>query len=79
MAPAGYEYGRTITEAQQADYLAREFKLVRERMPWMGVMFVWNLNFQAVVPQPDEKWGFGVLRADYSPRPAYMALMSMPK
>lgn len=79
MAPAGYEYARTITEAQQADHLIREFNLVKQHWPWMGVVFVWNLNFQAVVPQVDEKWGFGVLRADYSPRPAYTALLNMPK
>ncbi len=78
-APAGYEYARTITEQQQADYLVREFNYVKANWPWMGVMFVWNLNFQAVVPPTDEKWGFGVVRSDYSPRPAYVALENMGK
>ncbi|HEU0166392.1 MAG TPA: hypothetical protein VFS62_01355 [Chloroflexota bacterium] len=78
-APQGYEYARTLTEQQQADYLTREIKYARANYPWMGVMFIWNLNFQAVVPQTDEKWGFGVLNADYSPRPAYTALQKMPK
>jgi polysaccharide biosynthesis protein PslG len=78
-APAGYEYARTISEAQQADYLTREFAYAKKNWPWMGVMFVWNLNFQAVVPNSDEKWGFGVLNGDYSPRPAYTALQTMPK
>jgi hypothetical protein len=32
-----------------------------------------------VVPPSDEKWGFGVLRSDYSPRPAYSALAVMAK
>ena len=40
---------------------------------------VWNLNYQMAVPQTDEKWGFAVLRADFSPRPAFSALASMPK
>ena len=70
---------RGITEAQQADYLVREMKYARANWPWMGVVFVWNLNFQAVVAQTDEKWGFGVLRQDYSPRPAYTALQKMQK
>lgn len=78
-APNGYEYARGITEEQQADYLVREMKYARANWPWMGVMFVWNLNFQAVVPQTDEKWGFGLLRPDYSARPAYTALQKMQK
>ncbi|HEX6510837.1 MAG TPA: hypothetical protein VF157_00945 [Chloroflexota bacterium] len=78
-APAGYEYARGISEQQQADYLTREIKYARANWPWMGVMFIWNLNFQAVVPQSDEKWGFGVLHADYSPRPAYTALQKVAK
>jgi hypothetical protein len=79
VAPASYEYARGISEAQQADYLERQIKYARENWPWMGVMFIWNLNFQAVVPQADEKWGFGVLHADYSPRPAYLTLQRVPK
>lgn len=78
-APAGYEYARTISEQQQADYLQREIKYARANWPWLDVMFIWNLNFQAVVPQTDEKWGFGVLNPDYSPRPAYTALQKMAK
>lgn len=78
-APAGYEYARGLTDAQQADYLVRAIKYARTNWPWMGVIFIWNLNFQAVVPQTDEKWGFGVLNADYSPRPAYTALQKMAK
>lgn len=78
-APASYEYARGISEAQQADYLEREIAYARSHWPWMGVMFIWNLNFQAVVPQTDEKWGFSVLRGDYSPRPAYVALQHVPK
>jgi hypothetical protein len=42
-------------------------------------MMQWNLNFQLAVPQTDEKWGFGVLREDWSARPAYNALAQMPK
>ncbi|HLY66178.1 MAG TPA: hypothetical protein VKU60_11645 [Chloroflexota bacterium] len=79
LAPATYSYAQSITEQQQADWLTRLFGYTKQNYPWMGTMFVWNLNYQAVVPQTDEKWGFGVLRADYSPRPAYTALAAMPK
>ena len=46
----------------------------RAHYPWMGAIFVWNLNFQSVVPQTDEKWGFGIMRPDLTARPAYSAL-----
>jgi hypothetical protein len=78
MAPADY-VGWTISEQQQADYLVKLFQYARAHYPWMGAIFVWNLNFQSVVPQADEKWGFGVLRADNTARPAYSALQGMPK
>lgn len=78
-APNGYEYARGLTEAQQADYLTRAIKYARANWPWMGVIFIWNLNFQAVVPQTDEKWGFGVVKSDYSPRPAFTALSQLSK
>jgi hypothetical protein len=42
-------------------------------------MVVWNLNFQLAVPQTDEKWGFGVIRDDWTLRPAYFALAQMIK
>ncbi len=77
-APTGYN-GWTVSEQQQADYLVQLFQYARAHYPWMGAIFVWNLNFQAVVPQTDEKWGFGVLRPDFTPRPAYSALAAMAK
>ncbi len=77
--PAGYEYESYLTEAMQADYLTREIWYIRANWPWVALMFIWNLNFQAEVPQNDEKWGFGVLRPTYDPRPAYLALKALPK
>jgi polysaccharide biosynthesis protein PslG len=79
LAPGGYEYARGISEQQQADWSVALFQYAKQNYPWMGTMFVWNLNYQAVVGQTDEKWGFGYLRADYTPRPAFSALAAMPK
>src|SRR5712692_8045078 len=68
------EYCKYITEAQQAQFLVQAFNMARQ-LPYVGGMFQWNLNFQMAVPQSDEKWGFGIVRADYSGRPAYGALL----
>jgi hypothetical protein len=74
----GYEYGNDNTEADQAAYLVRAFEIARE-WGWVDGMFVWNLNFQQVVPASDEKFPFGIVRPDGSPRPAFTALKLMPK
>jgi hypothetical protein len=42
-------------------------------------MIIWNLNFQQVVANTDEKWAFGIVRSDLSARPAYTAIKTMPK
>lgn len=77
----GYEYGAENTEQEQADFLVRAFQLVRTTMPWVGSFFVWNLNFAALpdIGPADEKSPFSILRRDFSPRPAYLALRAMPK
>ena len=76
--PPGYEYCKYITEDQQAIFLQQAYTMARQT-PYVGAMFTWNLNFQLSVPQFDEKWGFGVVRDDYSARPAYGRLLGMPK
>ena len=37
----------------------------------MTGIFLWNLNFRTVVPETDEKFGFGLLNPDLSPTPGY--------
>jgi polysaccharide biosynthesis protein PslG len=78
LPPPGYEYCRYITPDQQAVFLQQAFQMARST-PYVGAMFQWNLNFQLSVPQSDEKWGFGIVQADYSGRPAYFRLLGMPK
>jgi polysaccharide biosynthesis protein PslG len=75
----GYEYGEFNTEQDQADYLVRAYQLATAKYPWMGVMFLWNLNYSTIVPPSDEKHPWSIINADYSPRPAYLALKAMPK
>ena len=77
--PDAYKYAAYVSEDQQAQYLTRAFALGKS-YPWMGVMFVWNLNFQVTTNNPsDEKYGWGILHSDWSPRPAYTALKNMQK
>jgi hypothetical protein len=79
--PEGYGYAAYNSEQDQANDLRRAFEKSRQAPynEYVGAMFVWNLNFQTVVGPTDEKWGFGVIRGDWSPRPAYSALAALPK
>ena len=78
LPPPGYEYCKYMTEEQQARSWSRPTSSPA-RLPYVGGHVQWNLNFQLDVPQADEKWGFGIVRADYSGRPAYFSLLGMPK
>ncbi|MGI9145708.1 MAG: hypothetical protein ACR2IK_04030 [Chloroflexota bacterium] len=78
VAVPGYEYSTYISEDAQARFLVQAVQMARQTA-LVGGVIIWNLNFQMVVPQTDEKWGFAVLRADFTPRPAFSALASMPK
>lgn len=74
----GYEYCKYITEDLQAQFLYQAYQMARQT-PYIGAMFQWNLNFQLSVPKTDEKWAFGIVRDDYTARPAYGRLLGMPK
>ncbi|RME47559.1 MAG: hypothetical protein D6791_05565, partial [Chloroflexi bacterium] len=74
----GYGYANDNSEAEQAQFLVQAMQLARS-WGFVGPMFVWNLNFGPVSGPHDEKAAFGILRPDWSPRPAYAALRDMPK
>ncbi len=78
IALPGYEYSTYISEDAQARFLVQALQIARQT-PYIGGVMVWNLNYQVVVPQHDEKWGFAILRSDWSGRPAFFALSAMPK
>lgn len=80
----GYEFGNDITQQEQAEWVVRAFQIGRrEYAPWVGAMFLWQLNF--AVPwkyegnELHEQASYGVINGDWSPRPAYTALQAMPK
>jgi hypothetical protein len=69
----GYEYAADNTELEQAEYLVKALQIAREK-GYMGVMFVWNLNFAPARGASDERAAFGILREDWSERLAYQTL-----
>jgi hypothetical protein len=63
-----------VTEQQQAIYLVRAYDWARRYWaPWIGPMLVWNLPDPRWGPD-DEKYWWGILAPDGTPRQAYRAL-----
>jgi hypothetical protein len=74
----GFEFGNQISYDQQAEYIVGAMKRTKEQYPWVGNMFLWNLNFgplKARDGEPlNEQASFSILNGDYSPRPSYLAI-----
>ncbi len=66
--PEGYEYAADNNGEQQARFLLRAFEMARQK-GYVGVMFVWNLNFASVAGPSDEKAGFSLIRRRRLPAP----------
>ena len=73
MDTTGWEYARQVSEAQQADYIVRAFRVGDERS-WVGPMFLWNLNLATIWGPGDPVSAYSLLRPDSSYRPAYVTL-----
>jgi len=74
----GYGYAADNTEAEQAQYIVTAYRMAKN-WGWVGPMFLWNLNFAPASGRANEKAAFSIVREDWSPRPAFHALASMPK
>ncbi|MBN1977986.1 MAG: cellulase family glycosylhydrolase [Anaerolineae bacterium] len=73
MDTAGWEYALEVSEEQQAEYIVRAFHMGDER-PWVGPMFLWNVNLATIWGTGNPVSAYGLLHPDGSPRPAYLAL-----
>ena len=67
---AGYEYATYNSEQAQGDYIERAFEMMRN-WGWVGVPFLWNLNYNKSQPG-SELAAFGIMD-----RPAYGILQGM--
>jgi hypothetical protein len=75
----GQEFAAYVSEQQQAEYIVRAFEIAKQEWPWMGIMFLWNLQFSTLIDPNDHKVYWSVLNPDWSHRPAYDAIKAMPK
>ena len=77
-----------VSAAQQADYLVRAFQYADANWPWLGPMFIWNLDWNNQGWDCDHIKFFSILHASsqadgqphaHDPAPAYAALAAMTK
>ncbi len=76
-AAPGFAFAEQISEEQQARYIAHAFEIANTSYPWMGVMFLFQLNFalpEVTTDPADERIAWGILRRDGSKRPSYFAV-----
>ena len=64
-----------VDEATQAAHLLGSYRRATREWPWMGPMAVWLLRHPRAAPD-DPTTFFALVRDDWSPRPAYDALLS---
>jgi hypothetical protein len=76
--PTGYEWTTHLTEQQASDFMVRSIESIRRDRPWVGAVFVWNLNFRTFQDyHKSETAIFGFLNEDWSPRALFNAVKSL--
>ncbi len=74
---ASYGYAQDNSRDEQAEWTVRAYKLMKQ-WGFVGVAFLWNLNFEVVSPGT-EKAQWAIVWGDWSPTKTYNMLKSMPK
>jgi hypothetical protein len=77
--PDGYQEFNTVTEEMRAKFVTDAILQMRQNNPYMGVTFLWNLNWSIVGNWYDGPSHYSIINPDYSKRPVYDALKKLPK
>ena len=72
-----YGYAQDNTRQEQANWTVESYKLMK-RWGFVGVAFLWNLNFEVVAPGT-EKAQWSIVHSDWSPTATYSQLQAMKK
>ncbi|MEO5952026.1 MAG: hypothetical protein ABIQ44_06085, partial [Chloroflexia bacterium] len=74
----GYGECKYNTLEEQGEYTVRAIAYAKKYYPWMGVMFLWNLNFSVFQAWYTGPSHFSILNSDWTGRPAYFAIKNRP-
>jgi hypothetical protein len=75
----GYGECKYNTQQQQGQYIVGAMERAKKYYPWMGVMFLWNLNFSTFQEWYTGPSHFSILNSDWTGRPAYFIIRNRPK
>lgn len=67
-----------VSETTRTQWTLESVAIIRARYPWVGAMFLWNLNWSVFTPAGSPGY-YSLLNKDYNPRPVYYAVRAMPK
>lgn len=68
-----------VTEAMRTQWTVDSVQMIRSQYPWVGAMFLWNLNWSVFSPTTTS-WGyFSLIDNAYTPKPVYYAIRNIPK
>jgi len=67
-----------VTEAMRTQWTLDSIQLVRTRYPWVGAMFLWNLNWSVFSPYGSSGY-YSLVDANYRPRQIYFAFKNLSK
>ena len=70
----GYGECKFNTREDQGRYILGAMERSRRYYPWMGVMFLWNLNFSTFQPWYTGPSHFSIINGDWTGRPAYFMI-----
>lgn len=72
---------QVVDESTQAEYIQRAFEYAYDNWPWMGPMFLFNLDFSMDTWRPDceAMRYYAILNSDSSARQAYNTIRDMSK
>ena len=73
----GYEYAADNSKQDQAEWTVKAYQMMKA-WGWVGVAFLWNLNFGVVAPG-SEMAQWGIVDQYWHPYPVYIALKNMRK
>ncbi len=69
----GFEFGNQVSLEEQAEFIVGAMRRAKEQYPWVGAMFLWNLNF-ATLRVRSEQASFSILSPNGNPRPSFLAI-----
>ena len=75
----GYEYGANNSPEEVAEFLTLALDIAINEWDFTTGAFIWNLNWSTLADPEDELYPWSAIEGDWTPRPAFEAMVAYPK